>query len=165
MDYRALQTEILSGPQAAACAPYVNDGSDPARKATAPADDRAIAEILSAGRMRVGERTISDGDGSIALGIPDGPLFLYQLEQAASAPADATPEALVVHAVAKQAWRSIQRGDFQIGNATVRSAIDAMVGTLLTTAQAAAIKAMAETPDGVSPADVSRAQRGPWGDE
>jgi len=40
-----------------------------------------------------------------------------------------------------------------------------MVGTLLTAEQAVAVKALAEQPDTVSAADVSRAMRGPWGEE
>lgn len=165
MDFRALQTEILSGPRAADCAPFVNDGSDPSRKATAPADDQAIADLLTPGRTTPGDKLISDGDVAIALGIPDGPLFLYQLEQAAIAPAGQSAQEIAIHAVARQAWRSIQRGDFWIGNPTVRAAIDAMIGTLLAAEQATAIKALAEVPAPVTAADVSRAMRGPWGDE
>ncbi len=164
MDYRALQTEILYGPKSPACAQYVNDGSDPGRKASAPSDDAAIAAILSADRTTIVQRQINDGDVSIALGIPDGPLFLYQLEQAATvAPApDATAQQIALYAVARQAWRSLARGAFDIGNAVVRQAIDAMVGTLLTADQATAVKALAEIPDPVSAADISRAVRGPW---
>ncbi|HRD68281.1 MAG TPA: hypothetical protein PKY50_19295 [Candidatus Competibacter sp.] len=165
MDYLALQSEILGGPRAAECAPFVNDGSDPSRKSTAPADDQAIAAILTPGRTTPGDALISDGDVAIALGIPAGPLFLYQLEQAANAPTGQSAQEIAIHAVARQAWRSIQRGDFKIGNLTVRAAIDAMIGTLLTADQATAIKALAEIPAPVTAAEVSRAMRGPWGDE
>jgi len=165
MDYLALKAEILSGPRAAECAPFVNDGSDPSRKATAPADDQAIAAILTPGRTTPGDALISDVDVAIALGIPAGPLFLYQLEQAATAPAGPGAQEIAIHAVARQVWRSIQRGDFKIGNPTVRAAIDAMIGTLLTDEQAAAIKALAEVLAPVTAADVSRAMRGPWGSE
>ncbi len=164
MDFRTLQTEILSGPKAGDCAQYINDGSNPARKAGAPSDDAAIAAILSAGRVAIAPRQINDGDAAIALGIPAGPLFLYQLEQAAtSAPgAGAGEQQIALYAVARQAWRSLTLGTFDIGNPVVRQAIDAMVGTLLTEDQAAAVKALAEVPAPVSPADVSRAMRGPW---
>lgn len=165
MTPRELQTEILNGPKAAECAPFVNDGSDPARKATAYSDDLAIAEILSVGRTQIVGTQIGDGDVAIALGIPDGPLFLYQLEQAATAPVDQTPAAIAAHAMARQAWRSLNKGLLSIGNPAVRAAIDAMVGTLLTAEQATAVKAMAEQPSTVSAAEVSRAMRGPWGDE
>ena len=164
---RDLQAEILDGPRSAECAPFVNDGSDPARKASAPADDAAIAEILSEGRTRIVSREIGDGAVAIALGIPGGPVFLYQLELAAETVpgASATDEQIAQHAIARQAWRSLQKAALDIGNPVVRSAIDAMVGTLLTAEQASAVKALAEIPDPVTVADVSLAMRGPWGDE
>lgn len=164
MDYRALQAEILSGPKAVACQPYVNDGSDPSRKGSAPSDDSAIAAILSSGRVTIAQRLINDGDAAVALGIPAGPLFLYQLEQAStSTPGPgANEQQVALYAVARQAWRSLTRGAFEIGNPVVRQAIDAMVGTLLTADQAKAIKALAEVPQTITAADVSRAMRGPW---
>ena len=164
---RALQEEILSGPRASACAPFANDGSDPARKHSAPSDDAAIAAILSEGRTRIVSREIGDGAVAIALGIPGGPVFLYQLELAAeTSPGEsATADQIAQHAIARQAWRSLQKGALDIGNAVVRDAIDAMVGTLLTAEQAVAVKALAEVADQVSVADVSLAMRGPWGDE
>ena len=167
MMYRDMQTEILSGPKAAACAPFVNDGTDPARKSTAPADDAAIAAILSAGRVVVTSREIGDGAVSIALGIPDGPLFLYQLETLADTPpADGAEQAeIIAHAVARQAWRSLSKAAFDVGNAAVRAGIDLFVGSLLTAEQAQAIKALAEAAETITAADVSRAMRGPWGDE
>jgi hypothetical protein len=167
MDLRSLQAEILSGPKSSECKPYVNDGSDPSRKASAPSDDQAIAALLSAGRTKIASRQIDDRDVAIALGIPGGPVFLYQLEQAAlSAPGpDATAQQIALCAIARQAWRSITRGTFEVGNPVVRDAVDSMVGVLLTADQSAAIKALAEVPEQVSAADVSRAMRGPWGDE
>lgn len=165
MTPRELQAEIMSGPKAAECAPYVNDGSDPSRKATAYADDQAIATILSAGRVKIGSREVGDGAVANALGYPDGPVFLYYLAQAASAPADQTPQSIAACAMAAQAWRSLSKASLDVGNLSVRAAIDMMVGTLLTAEQADAVKAMAEQPDSVSAADVSRAMRGPWGDE
>jgi len=67
--------------------------------------------------------------------------------------------------MAAQAWRSLSKASLDVGNLSVRAAIDMMVGTLLTAEQATAVKAMAEQPATVSAADVSRAMRGPWGDE
>lgn len=167
MDLRSLQAEILSGPKSSECKPYVNDGSDPSRKASAPSDDQAIAALLSAGRTKIASRQIDDRDVAIALGIPGGPVFLYQLELAAETVpgASATDEQIAQHAIARQAWRSLQKAALDIGNPVVRSAIDAMVGTLLTAEQASAVKALAEIPDPVTVADVSLAMRGPWGDE
>jgi len=165
MTPRELQAEILSGPKAAECAPFVNDGSDPTRKATAYVDDQAIADILSEGRVKIASKEIGDGAVANALGYPDGPVFLYYLAQAASAPADQTPQSIAACAMAAQAWRSLSKASLDVGNLSVRAAIDMMVGTLLTAEQATAVKAMAEQPATVSAADVSRAMRGPWGDE
>lgn len=164
MDYRALQTEILSGPKAVDCVAYVNDGSDPSRKASAPSDDATIAAILSAGRVTIAQRQINDGDAAIALGVPGGPLFLYQLELAATSDLaqGATAQQVALYAVARQAWRSLTRGTFDIGNSVVRQAIDAMVDTLLTAEQATTLKALAEVPAPITAAEVSRALRGPW---
>ncbi len=164
---RDLQAEILSGPRAADCAQYVNDGTDPARKHTARSDDEAIAEILSEGRTMVVEKLISDSDVAVALGIPAGPMFLYRLESLATTPppAEAAEQQIVAHAVARQAWRSLEKGVFNIGAPSVRSAIDSFVGTILTAEEATAVKAMAEVPAPVSASEVSNAMRGPWGDE
>lgn len=164
---RDLQAEILSGPRAVACAQHVNDGTDPARRHTARVDDQAIADILSEGRMKIASMEIGDSTVAVALGIPAGPLFLYRLESlATTAPAsDATEQQIAVHAVARQAWRSLEKWQFNIGDPVVRAAIDAFVGTLLTQDEADAVKAIALIPDPVSAADVSRAMRGPWGDE
>ncbi len=43
----------------------------------------AIAAILSEGRTCIVSREVGDGAVAIALGIPGGPVFLYQLELAA----------------------------------------------------------------------------------
>lgn len=160
MDYEALWSEIQARPE---CAPHIVP-SFPKADEAAQAGDAAIAAILSAGRTRVEpSKLINDGDVAVALGIPGGPVFLYSLEQAAeTSPGEgASAEDVVAHAVARQAWRSLLKGQFNIGDASVRAAIDSMVGRLLTAEQAVTIKALAEVPAPVSVADVSRAVRGP----
>lgn len=160
MDYAALRAEILGRPD---CAPLAVTPDMP-KDQTAPAKDRQIAAMLSEGRTRIGSRLIGDGEVSLALGIPAGPIFVYQLEQAASTPPapDATPEQIAQHAVARQAWRSIEKAALDVGRAEVRAALDMFVGVLLTAEQATAIKALAEQPDAVTADQVSRALRGPW---
>lgn len=160
MDYAALRAEILARPDCAPLAVTPDVPKDPA----APAKDRQIAALLSEGRTRIASRLIGDGEIALALGIPGGPVFLYQLEQAASTPPapDATPDQIAQHAVARQAWRSIEKGALDVGRAEVRAALDMFVGVLLTTEQAAAVKALAEQPDTVTADQVSRALRGPW---
>lgn len=127
-------------------------------------DTQAIADALSAGRVRVVTKEVGDGLISLALGMPAGPVFLSQLETMAgmTLAADATPEAIAQHAMVRQAWRSISKAAFDVGNPAVRVGIDLFVGLLLTAEQATAIKALAEQPDPVSEMDVRRAC---WSDE
>lgn len=160
MDYAALYAEILSRED---CGPYVVTNDMP-KDPDYAAKDRAIAELLSAGRTRIASRLVGDGAVSLALGIPAGPLFLYQLELAATTtPApDATPEQIAQHAIARQAWRSLEKSMLDIGRQDVRAALDAFVGVLLTPDQCAAIKGLAVVPDTVTADHVSRALRGPW---
>lgn len=160
MDYAALRAEILARPD---CAPLAVTPDMP-KDAAAPAKDRQIAALLSAGRARVDSRLVGDGEVSLALGIPAGPVFLYQLEQSAKTqPAsDATAEQIAQHAVARQAWRSLEKAALDVGRAEVRAALDMFVGVLLTAEQAEAVKGLAMQPDIVTAEQVSRALRGPW---
>lgn len=125
-------------------------------------DHGAIADALSAGRTKVISCEVGDGAIALALGTPAGPIFMLQLEQIANTPVtEATPPELVAQiAVARQAWRSINRVGFDVGNQGVRDGIDAMVGTLLTAEQAESIKALAVVPDPVSSQDVTKALEG-----
>lgn len=159
-DYAALRAAILGRPDTAPLAVTPEMPKDP----TAAAKDREIADLLSHGRTRIAPRPIGDGEVSLALGMPAGPLFLLGLEQAATtAPAaDATPQQIEQHAIARQAWRSLEKGALDVGRADVRAAIDAMVGVLLTAEQAGKILALALVEHRISAADVSRALRGPW---
>lgn len=160
MDYAVLRAEILGRPDTAPLAVTPDMPKDSA----APAKDRQIAALLSEGRTRVAPREVGDGEVSLALGIPAGPLFLYQLELAATTqpPADATQEQITQHAVARQAWRSLEKAAFDVGRADVRAALDAFVGVLLTADEAASIKALADQPETITADQVSRALRGPW---
>lgn len=164
MDYRALQTEILTGPLAAECAPHVVT-NDMGKVPDYMAKDQAIADILNAARPpQIVKREVGDGAISLALGVPAGQVFLMQLEiLAAKVVTVATPpEELAQIAVARQAWRSLNRAGFDVGDPTVRAGLDMFIGTMLTAEQAATIKALAEVPEIISAAEVSRALRGPW---
>lgn len=125
-------------------------------------DHGAIADALSAVRTKVISREVGDGAIALALGTPAGPIFMLQLEQIANTPVtESTPPELVAQiAVARQAWRSINRVGFDVGNPGVRAGIDAMVGTLLTSEQAEAIKALAVVPDPVTSQEVTKALEG-----
>lgn len=163
MDYNALWAEIQANP---ACAPYIHTNDMPKIGwAEAMAKDQAIADMLSAGRTRIVSMEVGDGSISLALGIPAGPVFLYQLEQVASLVLDAyaTAEQIAEVAVARQVWRSLAKAGLDIGNPGVRAGLDLFVGQLLTQDQADTIKALAEVSETVTAADVSRAVRGPRG--
>ena len=128
-----------------------------------PLDDHgAIAEALSAGRTKIVSREVGDGAISLALGTPDGPLFMLQLEAIANTPAsvEMAPEQIAQIAICRQAWRSINRVGFDVGNQGVRDGIDAMVGTLLTQSQADAIKGLAVVADSVSSQEVTKVLEG-----
>lgn len=146
-----------------ACAPHIVPSQPKVDPAIARAGDQAIAELLSAGRTRIAPTEVGDGAIAIALGIPAGPIFLYRLESAANTvlTPDAPPEQIALVAVARQAWRSVTKASLDVGNATVRAALDSFVGSLLTQEQADAIKALAESPDVITAEQVSRAVRGP----
>lgn len=128
-----------------------------------PLDDHgAIADALSAGRTKIVSREVGDGAISLALGTPAGPLFMLSLEAIANTAVDAAmaPEQIAQIAICRQAWRSINRVGFDVGNQGVRDGIDSMVGTLLTQEQADAIKGLAVVLDPVSSQDVTKALEG-----
>ena len=156
-----LREEILTGPKAADCAPYVVTNDMP-KDLDYMAKDQSIADILNQGRApKIIKREVGDGLISLALGVPAGPVFLMQLEMLSNMPVtqDTPLEQMAQIAVARQAWRSLIKGGFDVGDMTVRAGLDMFVGSLLTAEQASAIKALAETPDVVTAADVSRALR------
>ncbi len=126
-------------------------------------NDEAIAAALSVGRTRIVQPYLI-GDGTVAnlLGADGpGPVFVYTLMLAASAPLpeSPTPQQVTQQALVWQAWRRLSSGNLDIGLPGVRAQIDAMVGKLpgLTQAGADAIKALAVQPDPISPAAVSAA--------
>jgi len=156
-----LRDEILTGLKSAECAPFVVTNDMP-KDADYMAKDQAIADILNTGRApKIVTKLLGDGDIALALGIPDGPVFLLQLETIAeTAPTEQTPPEIVAQiAVARQAWRSLCKSGLDAGLPSVRTALDLFVGTLLTQGQADAVKALAEVPDVVTASDVSRALR------
>lgn len=157
----ALRDEILTGPKAADCAPYVVTNDMP-KDLDYMAKDQSIADILNQGRApKIIKREVGDGLISLALGVPAGPVFLMQLEMLSNMPVtqDTPLEQMAQIAVARQAWRSLIKGGFDVGDMTVRAGLDMFVGSLLTAEQASAIKALAESPDIVTAADVSIALR------
>ena len=163
MDYNAMRAEILNGPKAADCAAFAVTNEAP-KDPDYKAKDQAVADLLNVDRApKIVSKEVGDGAISLALGIPAGPVFLLQLEMLAATEItpQSAPEQVAAVAVARQAWRSLNRAGFDVGSPSVRAGLDMFVGTLLTAEQAATIKALAEVPDVVTSADVSRALRGP----
>lgn len=161
--YEALKAEILADPD---CAPLaVTNDAPKVEGSVVAAKDREIARILTSKRApAVKSKEVGDGAVALALGIQAGPVFLLKLEALANmAFNESTPaEQLAQIALARQAWRSLLSKSFDVGLASVRAGLDLFVGTLLNAEGAAAIKALAETPNTVTAEEVSRALRGPW---
>ena len=125
-------------------------------------DDGAIAAALSQGRTKVVSREVGDGAIALALGTQAGPLFLYKLKKLAAMVLsdDATDEQIIPVAVAQQAVESLAKVGFDIGNPDVRSGLSMFEGTLLTSEQIEAIKALAVVPDVITAQDVAKALEG-----
>ena len=125
-------------------------------------DDGAIAAALSQGRTKVVSREVGDGAIALALGTQAGPLFLYKLKKLAATVLhdDATDEQIFPVAVAQQAVESLAKVGFDIGNPDVRAGLSMFEGTLLTSEQIEAIKALAVVPDVITAQDVAKALEG-----
>ena len=125
-------------------------------------DDGAIADALSQGRTKVVSREVGDGAIALALGTQAGPLFLYKLKKLAATvlPNDATDAQIIPVAVAQQAVESLAKVGFDVGNPDVRSGLSMFEGTLLTSEQIEAIKALAVVPDVITAQDVAKALEG-----
>lgn len=125
-------------------------------------DDGAIAAALSQGRTKVVSREVGDGAIALALGTQAGPMFLYKLKKLAATvlPNDATDEQIIPVAIAQQAVESLAKVGFDIGNPDVRSGLSMFEGTLLTSEQIEAIKALAVVPDVITAQDVAKALEG-----
>lgn len=166
MDYNDLWAEIQANP---ACLPHIHTNEMPKLSAQdAQVKDQAIADILNAERIRIVDCEVGEGRISEAMGIPQGPVFIYNLRNAALAPLPDNPsEADIIRkAMTEQAWRLIDKASLNVGSPSVRAGIDAFISFGLISAEgAAAVKSLAEVPETVSAADVSRAVRGPRGDE
>ena len=125
-------------------------------------DDGAIADALSQGRTKVVSREVGDGAIALALGTQAGPLFLYKLKKLAATvlPDDATDAQIIPVAIAQQAVESLAKVGFDVGNPDVRAGLSMFEGTLLTSEQIEAIKALAVVPDVITAQDVAKALEG-----
>ena len=125
-------------------------------------DDGAIAAVLSQGRTKIVSREVGDGAIALALGTQAGPLFLYKLKKLAATvlPDDATDAQIIPVAIAQQAVESLAKVGFDVGNPDVRAGLSMFEGTLLTSEQIEAIKALAVVPDVITAQDVAKALEG-----
>ena len=125
-------------------------------------DDGAIADALSQGRTKVVSREVGDGAIALALGTQAGPLFLYKLKKLAATvlPDNATDAQIIPVAIAQQAVESLAKVGFDVGNPDVRSGLSMFEGTLLTSEQIEAIKALAVVEEVITAQDVAKALEG-----
>lgn len=169
MDYRALQTEILTGQEASACAPFVHTNEMPKIGAEeAAAKDQSIADVLNAVPDTIMAESISVTDLFDAL-YKTGD---YALLKAAQIGGDV--DATVAFAILSDAHDYGGDRVHLAATTTTGQFGKLMAKNLITPAGMAAIQAKAVTTTtrmvklfgvDVTAADVSRAVRGPWGDE
>lgn len=121
-------------------------------------NDAAVAEHLSIGRTKVVSRLISDGTVATYLGVP-GMVFLLDLEEYSKRTLNdsATQAEKTPIAAARQAWRSITKGELDIGLTSVRSLMALFVGTLIDQGTYDSLLALAVQPDPLPVSYVSSA--------
>lgn len=146
---RALRAQILASE---ACAPHVHTNHMPTISGVeAAAKDGAIAAIISVGRTRVKPTEIGKGTIIEVLGLSNGNAFLDAL--------DANPDL-------RHVKHLLTEGRLRLDSAMVTSMLAGLVQANQLPQQAAdALLALTREPDPVTAGEVSRALRGPWGDE
>lgn len=144
-----LKTEILSGPMAAACAPFVLTPAMPkAAGRTAAENDQVIADILNGYLTEKHNRKIGIADLLGALGLTLGAAVYEKLQLVAA-----------VSVPVKLALGLLERDNLDIGHDETQAAIDALPAPF-TPEEKAAMKQLAWQPTHISGADVSIALRG-----
>lgn len=177
---RALQTAILANQ---ACAEFVHTNDMPKiGSAEVAAKDKAIADIISAGRYTYREYRITTRGIRTVLTVVESYAFIglmKTLNSGATAPqwladlftAVGIPEP--AHAAYFDAfqeafdWLKAGGDGIDIGAKATHDMMDLLaVGDPTSWATIVGkLKAAAQVPDPITAADVSRALRGPWGDE
>lgn len=154
---RSLQTAILASPE---CAEHVITNDTP----KVPADearvrDQAIADLMRAQGFGAGSRAVPAWQAKRQL--------IMRGKWRAIVQAAADPQHPAVDAAyAAVALADDARMDADFCDPTAAPLIGALVATgLLSDDDAQMLRDMSSTPSTVTAADVSRALRGPWGDE
>jgi hypothetical protein len=133
MDLDALRAEIHANADCAA--------------AMAAKDCQAMADIVSAGRVRLAPRLIGVGAVMSALGGVRGAQILKSIQ------GQATQNPMV-----EFAWMLLDRGALDIGDAETHAQLDILAGAgMMTSGEAGKLKALGMAPDPVSAQDVARA--------
>lgn len=162
---RALQTAILASE---ACAEFVHTNDMPKiGSAEVAAKDKAIAAIISTGRTRLRSRMITDRGVISALGTQAGDAFLSAIEAFALADLPAVHPLKADQAGIKRvlAWLKSD-GGIELGDPQTQFLLGVFAQLGIVDANSAAvIRALGQEADPVSASEVSRALRGPWGDE
>jgi len=162
---RSLQTAILASE---ACAQHVHTNDMPKISSVeVAAKDKAIADIISVGRTRLRSRLITDRGVISALGTQAGDAFLTAIEAFAVADLAAEHPMKADQAGIKRvlSWLKSDAG-IELGDPQTQFLLGVFAQLGIVTANSAAvIRALGTEPDPVSAAEVSRALRGPWGDE
>lgn len=162
---RSLQTAILANQ---ACAQYVHTNDMPKISgAEVAVKDKAIADIISVGRTRLRSYFITDRGVISALGTQAGDAFLTAIESFAVAALAPEHPMKADQAGIKRvlAWLKSDDG-IELGDPQTQFLLGvfAQLG-IVDVGSAAIVKALGQEPDPVTASDVSRALRGPWGDE
>jgi hypothetical protein len=174
---RALQTQILAD---AECAPHVHTNDMPRISSEeVRVKDAAVAQIISGKRTRLVSKTVTERGVRAAMSIMDGSLFiktLRELSEATTAPAWLTTVLTAMGVPGPAQWAYFEtlqcgypwlRADgLDVGEPTVRQLLDLLAaGVPSLGAATVQLKSLGVVPDPVTADQVSRAVRGPWGDE
>lgn len=155
MTPRELQVEILTGPKAADCLPFVHDNAAPIISAEqVKPKDAAIAAILNGYLTRTTARKIGVDDVLGELGVATGSAIYEKLQ--GLAPTN-TPIRL--------ALGLLERNKLDIAHPQTQGAIGALPQPPFTADEIAALQGMAFQSVTITMEQVGIALRGPWGDE
>lgn len=146
---RALQTQINATP---ACTQHVHTNDMPKISSIeAAAKDKAIADIISVGRTRPKAYEIGKGTIVEVLGLAGANAFLDIID------GDTTY---------RHVKHLLQDGRLRVDSVMVAALVQGfMQANVISAEGGAALLALGREPDPVTAAEVSRAVRGPWGDE
>lgn len=162
MDYNALWAEIQATPE---CAPLIVPSFPKVDQALSRQMDQAIADILNADRTKVVSKQVSAR--TLAAEYPgtpeDAEAVLMKLEAARDSLLLSSDQTKVVKGSMLRRQLGFLAGDgLDFGDPVFRQKLDDFAAEgVLTVAEAEALKSVAEVPDVLTAADISRAVRGP----